>query len=122
MPLLLTLAVGLALGQPAAARYSSAWLDAVHCIHRYEVGLGAYGDARAWTLRWHDKDNPASRGGVQFQFRTWARAVARHGLRGYPRDPADASRAQQLYVAWLLYLDDGRSFREWSTATGCGLS
>jgi hypothetical protein len=113
--------VGLALGQPAAARYPAGWFGAVHCIHRYEVGLGAYSDEQAWPLRWADKHNSASRGGVQFLYDTWARAVARHGLRGYPRDPADASRAQQLFVAWLVYLDDRRSFHEWATAPGCGL-
>jgi hypothetical protein len=116
LPLLLTLAAGLALGQPARAGYPAGWLAAARCIHYAETGGGT------WGTRWDERRNSYSRGGMQFLYSTWWRAVERHRLNGYPADPANASRAQQLFVAWLLYLDDGRSWHEWSTAGGCGLT
>ena len=102
------------MAHPAHA-YPPAWIREAQCIHRAESG--GYG----WNTGWAIRSNPASRGGMQFLWSTWASAVARHRLRGYPADPADATRAQQVYVAWLLYVDDNRSWHEWSTAAGCGL-
>jgi hypothetical protein len=114
--LVVAAAVVLAVCQPAAARYPSAWLRAASCIHYAETGGGT------WATRWDERRNSYSRGGMQFLYSTWWRAVERHRLNGYPADPANATRAQQLFVAWLLYLDDGRSWHEWSTAGGCGLA
>jgi len=84
------------------------WLRQAACIHHYEtMGLP---DPAAW----HDRRNPASRGGMQFLPSTW-RSVGGHG------DPADAAKGEQIYRAWLLYLRSGHSWSQWSTHTVCGL-
>ena len=91
------------------------WLYEAACIHKFEVGLGAYPATYAWPLRWHDTDNPSSRGGLQIEWGTWERrGVGGHG------DPAAASMGEQLYRAWLIYEQDGGSWREWTTASLCG--
>jgi len=93
----------------------AAFVAEAHCIHAYEVGLSAYPSAVAWALRWHDKSNPSSRGGMQFEYGTWDGV----GGRG---DPADASRDEQVWRAYLVWKRDGGSWREWSTARLCGLA
>lgn len=90
------------------------FLQQAACIHRWEVGLGAYSDAAAWPLRWDDVDNPAYRGGLQFGYGTWASV-------GGVGDPALATRQEQSYRAWLVYSRDGGSWRQWTTAPLCGL-
>ena len=62
-------------------------------------------------------NNYSSPGGGAYQFldSTW-RSV--HGL----ARAETASRAEQDYRAWLVYRRDGGSWREWSTARGCGLT
>jgi hypothetical protein len=52
---------------------------------------------------------------MQFEYGTWASV-------GGSGDPADASRADQLELAWKVYRRDGGSWHEWSTARGCGLT
>jgi hypothetical protein len=96
------------------------WLQQAMCIHHYEAAHDAPSDVAAWPLGWHNKSNPSSRGGMQFLYGTWARALRRHGLH-YTSEPADATKTQQLYVAWLLWNDDHGSWHEWATAAGCGL-
>jgi hypothetical protein len=105
----------------ARTTYSHQWIAQAHCIHYYEAGRAAPNQTAAWSIGWHNRHNSQSRGGMQFLFSTWSRVVQRHHLRGYPSDPADASKAQQLYAAWLLWSDDSGSWHEWSTAAGCGL-
>ena len=51
---------------------------------------------------------------MQFAWSTWY-SLGGHG------DPADATPREQLRLAYHLWLRDGRSFREWSTASLCGL-
>lgn len=104
------------------SHYPDQWVVEAHCIHSYETGLQGLPGGYAWSHRWDDGNNASSRGGFQFLYSTWASVVSRHRLRGYPVDPARASREQQLFAAWLLYLDDGRSWHEWSTAKVCGLT
>lgn len=81
------------------------WYAQAMCIHSHEA------------VDWHEKSNPDDRGGMQFAWSTW-QAFGGHG------DPADASPAEQLYRAWLLYSSLGR----WGTTAGwpqtsiaCGL-
>lgn len=78
-----------------------AWFRAqALCIHRYE--------SRDWHNRGHHF------GGLQFTLGTWQSV----GGRG---NPADASPAEQIYRAFLVWKRDGGSWREWSTAGACGL-
>jgi len=60
-------------------------------------------------------DGRLSRNLYQFLDSTW-RSV--HGL----ARAETASRAEQDYRAWLVYRRDGGSWREWTTARGCGLT
>lgn len=85
------------------------WLRQAMCVHHFET-YGAR-DPGAW----HDRRNPLSRGGMQFLRGTWE-SVGGHG------DPADASRGEQLYRAWLVWKRDGGSWHEWSTSRVCGLA
>lgn len=80
-----------------------AWLSQAHCIEHYESGTT---DARS---------NPAQRGYLQFAWGTWRSA-------GGLGDPADATRREQEYRAYLVYARDGNSWREWSTRGYCGLT
>jgi hypothetical protein len=55
---------------------------------------------------------------MQFLVSTWQRAGGR------ARDVftiARTSPREQLYRAWIIYLADRRSWREWGTASACGL-
>jgi len=81
--------------------------------------------APAWFLRdalclhahegaWNANTGNSYYGGLQFLLSTWRRA----GGAGYPHR---ASPREQIYRCWLIYLRDGRSFREWGTAGVCGL-
>ena len=110
-----------AVGAAVARAYPDFWLREAQCIHHWEADHDAPSDRAAWPYGWHNRSNPQSRGGFQFLYSTWASVVARHRLHGFPRDPADASRAQQVRAAWLLWSDDHGSWHEWSTAAGCGL-
>jgi hypothetical protein len=79
------------------------WLAEARCIHRHEA------------IRWHERSNPSSRGGMQFLWSTW-RSVGGVG------DPASASQREQLWRARIVWLRDGGSWVEWATAPLCGLS
>lgn len=62
-------------------------------------------------------------GAYQFLPGTWQFHVEHpHPLRGWPVRADLASPAQQTFIVWRTYIWDGRSFREWGTAGGCGLS
>lgn len=120
----LTLAAFLVLAALIAAKWAGAsvvpvwdawqppawWARQAACIHRYET----FGLPPASWASWHDTRNPESRGGMQFIPSTW-RSVGGTG------DPARATRQEQLYRAWLLYLASGRSWSQWTTAKACGL-
>jgi hypothetical protein len=77
------------------------WLAQAVCIHEHE---GA----------WNSETGNGYSGGMQFTGYTW-RSVGGVGL------PSRASPREQLYRAWLVYRRDGGSWREWGTASACGL-
>jgi Transglycosylase-like domain len=77
------------------------WLPQAVCIHEHE---GA----------WDDDTGNGYYGGMQFLLSTWQSV----GGRGRPDQ---ASPREQLHRAWLVYLRDGHSWREWGTAGACGL-
>lgn len=75
------------------------WNQAL-CVHSHEG---------AWN------DRGAFRGGMQFLYSTWSSV-------GGTGDPADASPAEQIYRAYLVWRRDGGSWQEWpNTARMCGL-
>lgn len=78
-----------------------AFLRAALCLHHYE---GA----------WNANTGNGYYGGLQFMLSTWRRA----GGVGYPHE---WSPREQLYRCWVIWRQDGRSFREWGTAARCGL-
>ena len=77
------------------------WLPQAACIHEHE---GA----------WDANTGNGYFGGMQFTLYTW------RSVNGAGR-PDLASPREQLYRAWLVYLRDSRSWREWGTAGLCGL-
>ena len=78
------------------------WLRGAGCIHRHE------------SVDWHISDPPYANG-FQFLASTWTRAGGRlsQWVKAPPRE--------QRYRAWRIWLQDGGSWREWSTASVCGL-
>jgi Transglycosylase-like domain len=80
----------------------------------------AYWRKQAACITWAEsRNNPkavgdGSYGLFQFELATWVSV-------GGMGSPTDASRSEQTYRAWLVYSRDGHSWREWSTARGCGL-
>lgn len=78
------------------------FLRAVLCLHHYEGS-------------WDSNTGNGYFGGLQFRLSTWYRA----GGVGYPHL---WSPREQIYRCWRIYLQDGRSFREWGTASRCNLS
>jgi hypothetical protein len=84
------------------------------CIHSYE------------STDWHKTTTylggySNDHGGMQIDVGTW-RA---HAPRSFPDDPALASPAQQLFVAWKIWLANGRCWGcngQWpNTARSCGV-
>jgi hypothetical protein len=98
-----TVAVIAALATPAHwhATDHPRWYREALCIHAHEG---------AWTAN----TGNGYYGGMQFLASTWASANGR-GL------ASAATPRDQLYRAWIVYLRDGRSWREWGTARACGL-
>ena len=88
------------------------FLKAALCIHSREG---------AWT----DNTGNSYFGGGQMLRSTWLRAgggwYAAFDHPGDRRYPFTASPREQLYRMWVIYLLDRRSFREWGTASACGL-
>jgi hypothetical protein len=77
------------------------WFRDALCVHRRE---GA----------WSSNTGNGYYGGLQFTLSTWRRV-------GGPSRPDLVRPREQLYRAWLVWLSDGRSWREWGTAAACGL-
>jgi hypothetical protein len=76
------------------------WSQAATCVHRYE------------STSWHQR-GPLYSGGYQFLDSSW------HAVGGHGR-AADATRDEQTWRAWLLYLDAG--WGAWpNTSRICGL-
>ena len=65
-------------------------------------------------FQWHIYDPPYANG-FQFLLSTWERAG------GAARTWVSASPGEQMFRAWRIYRQDGGSWREWSTASVCGL-
>lgn len=99
----LAAALALALPSPVPARWHAPkwWLPGALCIHRHEGAFNA-------------NTGNGYYGGFQFLLSTW------QSVGGHVR-PDLASPREQLYRAWLVYRRDGNSWREWGTATLCGL-
>lgn len=85
------------------ARNHPRWFREALCIHGRE---GA----------WNANTGNGYYGGMQFLASTYRRV----GGRRDGRADLDTPR-EQLYRAWLIYLQDGLSWREWGTAGACGL-
>lgn len=77
------------------------WLTQALCIHSHEGS-------------WTSETGNGYSGGMQFTAYTWA------SVGGTGRASQQPPR-EQLYRAWLVYLRDGHSWREWGTAGMCGL-
>jgi hypothetical protein len=96
----------------SAGAYPGWWLREAACIHSHEGGWHerlTYDGRRSWD-----------HGGYQIDVRTWAHFAPR----SWPRDPADASSAQQTFVAWLIWQSNGRRWgrTQWpSTSRICGV-
>lgn len=61
---------------------------------------------------------------MQFTSGTWASVggATEKDSHGYVVHWAyNASPREQLYRAWLVWVRDGHSWREWGTASACGL-
>ena len=104
---LAALAVSLALATPAAAEAwhpGQTWLAQAMCVHRHEG---------PWTAN----TGNGYFGGMQFSAATWLRVNGpREPAFAHPGDPAypfAAPPQQQLRLAWLVWLHDGRTWRSW---------
>jgi hypothetical protein len=56
---------------------------------------------------------------MQFLLSTWQRAGGTVNARG--RWASAATPREQLYRAWIIWRQDGRSWHEWGTSAACGL-
>jgi hypothetical protein len=102
---------------PAHA-YPTSWLHEAHCIHQQET-------RGRWATRWHltrtwTGATSRQRGGLQIDEDTWAAFAPRR----WTRDPAHASRAQQLFVAWRIWHANGDRWggNQWpNSSRACGV-
>jgi hypothetical protein len=96
---------------PARA-YPRWWLREAACIHRHEGG---------WRQRTTWRGEPSRQhGGYQILDTTWLAFAPP----SWPRDPAEATPAQQILVAWRIWLANGRRWGglQWpASARLCGL-
>jgi hypothetical protein len=83
---------------------SAGWLAQAHCVHLKEG---------PWTAN----TGNGHFGGMQFSSQTWMRlsgkAVPAFAHPGDPAFPFMVAPNEQLHRAWLLWLQDGRSWRSW---------
>jgi hypothetical protein len=113
---------------PARA-YPGFWLTDAHCIHYYEAAHHGpptrASFRRDWRVGWHLTRTAAgqpstNRGGLQIGLATWVAFAPKR----WPKDPARASRAQQLLVAWRIWRANGNRWggRQWpGSAAACGV-
>lgn len=79
------------------------WYRQAVCIHRHE------------STNWRAATGNGFFGGFQFMLGTWHRV----GGHGYPHL---ASPNEQYFRTWLIWRQDGGSWREWpNTSRACGL-
>ncbi len=112
---LLALIVASLLAAPADAQPwhpAASWLAQAQCIHRHEG---------PWTAN----TGNGYFGGMQFAKATWVRLNGpTQSAFAHPGDPAypfAASPKEQLYLAWLLWRQNGRSWTSWG-AVGAACS
>jgi len=117
--------------QTAGFRYPAWWMAQAHCIHWHEAVSGSTPTARdlayGWRIHWHlttaygTGEPSGNRGGFQIAFSTWQS----YAPRGYPSDPAAATRAQQVLVAHRIWVANGHRWGggQWpGTAAACDIS
>jgi hypothetical protein len=98
----------------AAHTYPRGWLAQAACIHLHE------------SVDWHKRTDWLGRpspdhGGYQIDVGTWAAFAPR----SWPSDPASASPGQQTFVAWRIYVANGRRWggHQWpNSSRACGLN
>jgi hypothetical protein len=106
MRVLVALAIALVLVPIAAAtRTPKPWLAQAMCVHRHEGP-------------WSANTGNGYFGGMQFAAETWLRAKgAPQAAFKHPGDPAfpfAATKAEQLRVAYRIWLADGRTWKSWN--------
>jgi hypothetical protein len=91
---------------------SAAWLAQARCVHAKEG-------------RWSANSGNGFFGGMQFMAKTWVRAGGKPDPAfkhpGDARYPFSASPAEQLYRAWVVWNNDGGTWRSWG-AVGAACS
>jgi opacity protein-like surface antigen len=87
-----------------AAQPPVSWLAQAMCVHRHEGP-------------WAANTGNGYFGGMQFAAATWRRMKGSPQLAlrhpGNPAYPFAATEAEQLQVAWRVWLSDGRSWKAW---------
>ena len=106
----LAVVAALALATSAGAQAwqpSASWLAQAQCVHVHEGP-------------WNANTGNGYFGGMQFAAQTWTRvhgsAQAAFLHPGDPAFPFTASPREQLHRAWIVWLQDGRSWRSWGAA------
>lgn len=88
------------------------WLREALCIHQHEGAM-------------NDNTGNGYFGGWQFRRSTWERAGGSYDRAfdhpGDRRYPFTRSVREQLYRVWVTWRLDHGSWREWGTASACGL-
>lgn len=101
-----------------AAGDPASWLRAAHCIHYQET---RHGWASGWHLTHTWTGAPSrQRGGFQIDVDTWAAFAPRR----WTRDPAHATRAQQVVVAHRIWHANGDRWggSQWpNSSRACGV-
>ena len=93
-------------GAPAQADSAppAGWLAQAMCIHRHEGP-------------WAANTGNGYFGGMQIMPATWRRVNGpKQAAFAHPGDPAypfQATTKQQLHIAWLIWMRDGRTWRSW---------
>lgn len=105
--------------QKPSEPWPSWWYAQAMCIHSHE--------STDWhkTTTW-DGYRSWDHGGMQIDTRTWTSMLSNgyRLTRGFPSDPAWASPHEQLVVAWLIWVSNGRRFggSQWpNTSRACGV-
>lgn len=86
------------------AKKLTSWYPGALCIHQHE------------SSDWHIHNEPYA-GGFQFMLGTWMRAG------GSPSTWFTATPREQFYRAYMIWKQDGGSWREWpNTSRMCGVA
>jgi hypothetical protein len=104
---------------PAHAAYPGYWIREAHCIH-YRETRSSWNTGWATHYVYGTRIESEDRGGLQIAVKTWAA----HAPAKWTRDPAAATRAQQLFVAWRIWWANGRRWggNQWpNSSRACGV-